>query len=107
MNETMPEIKHQAVYYVVFIETKYTSFKEAMSQASDLIAAHKARSAELHSEGTILMAGAFLDNGEGPLSTMAVCATREGAEEFVRGDPFVLNNMVSKWHIREWGNIFA
>jgi len=97
----------QAVYYVVFLETGYTSFEEVMSKASDLIAAHKARSAELHNQGTILMAGAFMDNGGDPLSTMAVCATREAAEEFVRGDPFVLNGMVNKWYIREWANMFA
>ena len=103
----MPAAKQQSVYYVVFLETSYISFEEAISKAPDLIAAHKARSAELHSQGTILMAGAFLgDQGE-PLSTMAVCATREAAEEFVRGDPFVLNGMVRKWYIREWANMFA
>ena len=99
--------KQQSIYYVVFLETGYTSFEEAIAKAPDLIAAHKARSVELHNQGTILMAGAFLDNRDTALSTMAVCATREGAEEFVRGDPFVLNGMVKKWHIREWANIFA
>ena len=29
------------------------------------------------------------------------------AEEFARGDPFVLDGMVSKWDIREWANMFA
>lgn len=103
----MAVAKQQAVYYVLFLETKYTSFEEAIAKAPELIAAHKARSVELHNQGTILMAGAFLDNRGEPLSTMAVCATREAAEEFVRGDPFVLNGMVRKWHIREWANLFA
>jgi uncharacterized protein YciI len=97
----------QAMYYVVFLETGYTSFEEAMSKAPDLIATHKARTLELHNQGTILMAGAFLDNRGEALSTMAVCSTREAAEEFVRGDPFVLNGMVKKWYVREWANIFA
>jgi len=26
----------------------------------------------------------------------------ESAEEFVRGDPFVLNGVVRNWTIREW-----
>ncbi len=103
----MAVTKQQAVYYVVFLETAYTSFEEALAKASDLLAAHKARSAELHNQGTLLMAGAFLDKQGEPLSTMAVCATREAAEEFVRGDPFVLNGMVNHWHIREWANMFA
>ena len=28
--------------------------------------------------------------------------SREAAEEFVRGDPFVLNGIVRKWIIRDW-----
>ncbi len=103
----MATAKQQDRYFVVFLETAYTSFEEAMSKAPDLIATHKARSVELHNQGAILMAGAFLDNRGEPLSTMAICPTREAAEEFVRGDPFVLNGMVKKWHIREWANLFA
>jgi hypothetical protein len=53
------------------------------------------------------MAGAFLNNQEEPLSTMAIHATREAAEEYAKGDPFVLKGMVSKWYIREWANMFA
>lgn len=33
---------------------------------------------------------------------MGIFTTREAAEEFVRGDPFVVNGVVRKWHIREW-----
>ncbi len=103
----MPVAKQQSTYYVVFLETGYTSFEEAVSKAPDLIAAHKERTQELHNQGAILMAGAFLDKQGEPLSTMAICSTREAAEEFVRGDPFVLNGMVRKWYVREWANIFA
>jgi len=28
--------------------------------------------------------------------------TREAAEEFVAGDPFVLNGVVARWTIRPW-----
>ena len=103
----MPGAKQQGVYYVVFFETLYNSFEDALSKAPDVIAAHKARSEDLHSQGTLLMAGAFLNSpGESP-GTMAICTTLEAAQEFVRGDPFVLNGMVSKWYIREWSNLFA
>jgi uncharacterized protein YciI len=95
------------VYYVVFFETFYDSFEEARSKAPDVIAAHLARSKELHAGGTLLMAGAFLNNQEEKLATMGICTTRETAEEYARGDPFVLNGMVSKWYIREWANMFA
>ena len=102
----MPVMKKQDVYYVVFFETRYSSFEDALAKAPDVIAAHKARSEDLHNQGTLLMAGAFLNNPGGSLDTMAVCTTLEAAEEFVRGDPFVQNGMVSKWYIREWANLF-
>lgn len=100
-------IPQQKVYYAVFVVTSYASFADALARSPDDIAAHVARSKELHASGTLLMAGAFLDNPQEPLSTMGVLTTREAAEEYIRGDPFVLKGMVSKWYIREWANIFA
>jgi uncharacterized protein YciI len=33
---------------------------------------------------------------------MAVFTSREAAEEFARGDPFVLHGVISKWTILDW-----
>ncbi len=33
---------------------------------------------------------------------MGTFTTRAAAEEFVRGDPFVLHGVVRNWTIREW-----
>jgi uncharacterized protein YciI len=33
---------------------------------------------------------------------MSIFTTRDAAEEFVRGDPFVLHGVVRNWTIREW-----
>lgn len=99
-------VPKQEVYYAVFLELLYDSLDDAFSKAPDLIAVHLARSNELHVQGTLLLAGAFLGSSQEKLRTMAICPTREAAEEFVRGDPFVLNGMVSTWYIREWANLF-
>lgn len=101
------EIKSQSVYCVVFCVLKYTSFEEARTKATDAIAAHVKRSKELHENGSLLIAGAFVDESDEPLSTMAVTASREAAEEYVKGDPLFLNGMMSEWHTREWANMFA
>jgi uncharacterized protein len=103
----MTESKKQARYYVVFIVTRYASFEEGKTKAPDTIAAHLKRSKELHEKGTLVMSGAFLDKNDEPLSTMGVLTSREAAEEYVKGDPFYLNGMISEWHIREWANMFA
>ncbi|HVS41062.1 MAG TPA: hypothetical protein VMU20_02230 [Candidatus Dormibacteraeota bacterium] len=40
-------------------------------------------------------------------ASMAIFTTREAAEEFVRGDPFVLEGLVGTWSIREWHEGFG
>ena len=100
-------IPDQQVYYVIFVVTAYESFEDARAKAPDLIAAHIARSKELRAQGTLLMSGAFLDNPDKSLSTMAVLTSPEAAEAYIKDDPFYLNGMVRSWHVREWANMFA
>ena len=101
------EISSQPRYHVVFCTLGYSSFEEARTEAPDEISAHIKRSRELHENGTLLMAGAFLDETDEPLSTMAVTFSREAAEEYVKGDPFFINGKMSEWRVREWANMFA
>ena len=103
----MTESEKPVVYYVVFFVTSYESLDDAVAREPHLIADHRARSKEFYAQGKVLIAGAFFNNPQEPLSTMAVLTTREAAEEYARGDPFVLNGMVSRWYIREWANMFA
>jgi uncharacterized protein len=95
----------QDKYYVAFFVTSCKSIDEIKSKHAATIAAHLARSNDLHKKGTLLMAGAFLDNPDEPVSTMGIFASKEAAEEYAKGDPFVLNGLVTKWYIREWANI--
>ena len=103
----MVEPATQAVYYVVSCTLRYGSFAEAKAAAADDIAAHIARSRELHDQGTLLMAGAFLDQPGEPLRTMAVLTSREAADDYVKGDPFYLKGLMREWSIRAWANMFA
>lgn len=100
-------IPQQRIYYLVFVVTCYESLDDAIIKAPNIVTAHIARSKELYALGTLLMAGGFLNNPQEPLSAMAVHTTREAAEEYAKGDPFVQNDMVHTWYIREWINMFA
>lgn len=60
--------------------------------------AHRERWAGYMGRGLLLSIGPFTD-GTGALG---VFATREAAEEFAAGDPFVLNKVVGAWHVHEW-----
>jgi uncharacterized protein len=74
----------------------YDSADDVMSNAPRHYPAHAARADEFHARGTLLMIGAFGDpQDEG---AMGIFTSREAAEEFVAGDPFVLNGVIRDWH---------
>jgi uncharacterized protein len=78
----------------------YQSADDFAAKAAALFPAHKARLDEFVARGELLMVGTFGDpQAEG---SMAIFTTRAAAEEFVAGDPFVLEGVVRAWHIRDW-----
>lgn len=94
-------------YYVLFCETSYKSVDEVKVKDPQSLMAHMSRSKELYANGEVLMAGAFLDSDNAPLTTMAIFASQQHAEQYAAGDPFILNGSVTKWYIREWANILG
>jgi uncharacterized protein YciI len=92
------------VKYVATFETAYQSIEEAYERAGAEIARHVARTQDFHAQGSLLMAGAFTDSH--PLTTMCVLTSREAAEAYAAGDPFVVNGM-ARSRIREWTDLLA
>jgi uncharacterized protein len=83
----------------------YDSADDVMSKAPAQFPAHKERLDEFHARGDLLMVGTFSNpQDEG---SMAIFSTREAAEEFARGDPFVLNGVVRNLYVREWNEILG
>ena len=76
----------------------YESSDDVRSKAPIHFPAHRARWEEFRSRGELLLIGTFSDLS----GAMGVFSTREAAEEFVKGDPFVLHGGVKAWHIHEW-----
>ncbi len=95
----------QPQYYVVCMTTTFESLAAVREQAPTEMAAHLVRSKELHANGTLLMAGAFLDEPGTPVRTMGVLVSREAAEDYAQNDPFVVGGMVREWTVREWANM--
>ncbi len=93
--------KHVGMKHVL----RYTAVEDFMPLAMANGVAHVARLHEFHDRGVLLMAGTMQEpmNGE----ALAIFTTREAAEEFVAGDPFVLNGVVATWHIRPWDEALA
>ena len=83
----------------------YESAQDVASKAPPHFPAHRARLEEFHARGELEMVGTFEDpQAQG---SMAIFGTREGAEEFVAGDPFVLNGVVRGYEIRGWNEMFS
>lgn len=78
----------------------YESADDVLETAPVHFPAHSERLQEFHSDGRALMAGAFGDPER--QGSMAIFSSREAAEEFIAGDPFVENGVVTSYEIREW-----
>ena len=82
----------------------YESADDVLAKAPAHFPAHSARGHEFHERGSLIAYGPFGDpQQEG---SMAVFTSREAAEEFARGDPFVVEGLVRSWQIREWNEAF-
>jgi uncharacterized protein len=77
----------------------YELAADGMSKVMENFAAHRARLDDFHARGVLLMAGPL---GSPPEGALGIFTTRDSAEEFVAGDPFVVNGVVSKWRLVEW-----
>jgi uncharacterized protein YciI len=88
-----------AVKYVL----SYRAVEDFLPPARENYPAHSARVGEFAGRGVLLMIGTLDEPMDG--DAMAVFTTREAAEEFVAGDPFVVNGVVAEWSIRAWNEV--
>lgn len=86
--------------YIMFYEIA----ADGMSKVQDNFAGHQVRLQQFHQNGTLLLAGPY---GMPPVGALGVFTTREAAEAFVAGDPFVINGVVGKHSIHEWNEVLA
>ncbi|WP_233495631.1 YciI family protein [Geodermatophilus sp. TF02-6] len=88
-----------AVKYVM----TYRAVEDFLPLARQHGPAHAARLHEFHDRGVLLMVGTFDEPANG--EALGVFTTRESAEEFVAGDPFVVHGVVAEWSVRPWNEV--
>jgi uncharacterized protein YciI len=81
----------------------YRAVEDFLPLAREHGAAHVERLKDFHGRGVLLMVGTFDEQMNG--DAMGVFSSREAAEEFIAGDPFVLNGVVAGWTVRPWNEI--
>ena len=82
----------------------YQSSPDVLEKAPLHAEAHRARWQEFAADRSLLMIGPFANPHEG---AMGIFTTREAAERFAQGDPFVLNGVVLHWVVREWAEALS
>lgn len=85
------------------IVTFYELAPGALAHVMTHFPAHRARLDEFHARGVLLGAGPL---GNPPEGAMAIFTSREAAEEFIAGDPFVTNGLVASSRLVEWNAAF-
>ena len=81
----------------------YRAVEDFLPLAQQHHPAHSERVDEFARRGDLLMVGTFDEPMNG--DAMGVFTTREAAEEFIAGDPFVLNGVVAGWTVRPWHEV--
>ena len=80
----------------------YELAEGAQALAMEHFPAHRARIDEFHERGALLLVGTFADE---PVGAMGVFTTRVAVDDFMAGDPFLLNGVVGRHRVREWDEI--
>lgn len=80
---------------VVIGESTGASMEEVMA----VYPRHKFFVDKFIQNGEVIGIGPFTDRGN-----MAIFRTREAAEEFIKGDPFMLEGLVKSYIIRDWND---
>jgi uncharacterized protein YciI len=86
---------------------KYVMTYECVSDfdsfADEHFQAHLSYLKGFHERGVLLLMGPMQEPFNG--DALAVFSSQEAAEEFVAGDPFVLNGVVKSYTIRPWQEV--
>lgn len=84
-------------YFALFYETVDDFVNRRMPFRSEHL--HLARGA--HARGELVLAGALADPADGALLIFKA-DDQSVAERFAREDPYVMQGLVRRWHVRAW-----
>jgi uncharacterized protein YciI len=59
-----------------------------------------------HESGDLVIAGALADPPDGALLVFRGPSPKP-AESFAQADPYVLNGLVKRWHVRKWNTVIG
>jgi uncharacterized protein YciI len=88
---------------VVKYVTTYRAVEHFLPVAREHGPARVVRLHESSGRGELLMVGTFDEPVNG--DAMGIVTSRGAAEEFIAGDPLVVNGVVAGWTVRRWNEV--
>ena len=91
-------------YFALLYE--YLAVPDFVERRAPFREEHLRRLREAHAAGHIVMAGAFDDGPSGALLIFRG-DSQAVAESFAREDPYVLQSLVTRWHVKPWNVVIG
>lgn len=88
------------MHYLLFYET-LADYAERRPAFRD---AHLQHARAAVARGELVLAGAFANPMDGA-ALLFRGDSPAAAEQFAKGDPYVVNGMVKRWYVREWTTV--
>jgi len=88
------------MHYVLF----YDVVENYEERRKPFRAGHIGYARRAAARGELVLGGALVN----PIDTAVIVFKGDSpavAEEFARNDPYVLNGLVTRWHVREWATV--
>ena len=85
------------MYYILF----YNYVDNIIEKRVPFREAHLALATSFVESGELLLGGAFANPADGAILIFKV-GNKAQVEAFVKQDPYVQNDLVTSWNIREW-----
>ena len=93
-------IYNRGVHYLLF----YEAGPDYEERRRPFRAAHLQHARAAVARGELVLGGAFANPVDGALILFRGDSPI-AAEQFAKGDPYVVNGVVARWHIREWTTV--
>src|SRR3954465_7181279 len=82
----------------------YDGAPDYLARRPEFRGAHLAHAWAAVQRGELVLAGALADPVDGAILLFAGHSP-EVAEGFAHADPYVLNGLIARWHVREWTTV--
>ena len=82
----------------------YEGAPDYLERRPQFRSAHLRHAWAAQARGELVLAGALADPVDGAV-LMFKGEDASGADAFARADPYVINGLVQRWHVREWTTV--